>query len=67
MLTTLNVAQRVKDARLDAHLTQADLGKIIGKSKQWISELERGNIRLSYEMAVAVADACDKTTDFFCT
>ena len=52
MATTLNVSQRVKDARCDADLTQTELGRKIGKSKQWVSELERGNIRLSYEMAV---------------
>lgn len=67
MITTLNVSQRVKDARCDAHLTQTELGKIIGKSKQWVSELERGNIRLSYEMAVIISKACNKSTDFFCT
>ena len=41
MATTLNVSQRVKDARCDADLTQTELGRKIGKSKQWVSELER--------------------------
>ncbi len=63
--TTLNVSQRVKEARRDAKLTQTELGKMIGKSKQWVSELERGNIRLSYEMAVCISDVCNKSTDFF--
>lgn len=62
----LNVAKRVKDARTTARLTQTELGKLIGKSKQWVSELERGNIRLSYEMAVNISNACSTTTDFFC-
>ncbi len=62
----LNVAQRVKDARMDAKLTQSELGSLIGKSKQWVSELERGNIRLSFEMAVSISNVCNKTTDFFC-
>lgn len=30
----LNVSQRVKDARKEANLTQTQLGKKIGKSKQ---------------------------------
>lgn len=64
---TLNISKRVKDARCEAKLTQTELGKAIGKSKQWVSELERGNIRLSYEMAVVIANACKKPTDFFCT
>ena len=63
---TINTAKRVKDARKDAKLTQTELGKRIGKSKQWVSELERGNIKLSFEMAVRISNACDKTTEFFC-
>jgi len=47
--STINIAERVKDARRDAKLTQTELGKRIGKSKQWVSELERGNIKLSFE------------------
>lgn len=62
---TLNISQHVKTARKDANLTQSELGFLIGKSKQWVSELERGNIRLSYEMAINIANACNKSTDFF--
>lgn len=64
--STINIAERVKDARRDAKLTQTELGKRIGKSKQWVSELERGNIKLSFEMAISISNACNKTTDFFC-
>ena len=64
--STINIAERVKDARRDAKLTQTELGKRIGKAKQWVSELERGNIKLSFEMAVSISNACNKTTEFFC-
>lgn len=64
--STINIAERVKDARRDAKLTQTELGKRIGKSKQWVSELERGNIKLSFEMAVSISNACNKTIEFFC-
>ena len=64
--STINIAERVKDARRDAKLTQTELGKRIGKSKQWVSELERGNIKLSFEMAVSISNACNNTTEFFC-
>lgn len=64
--STINIAEKVKDARRDAKLTQTELGKRIGKSKQWVSELERGNIKLSFEMAVSISNACNKTTEFFC-
>ena len=62
--STINIAERVKDARRDAKLTQTELGKRIGKSKQWVSELERGNIKLSFEMAISISNACN--TEFFC-
>lgn len=65
-ISTINIAERVKDARRDAKLTQTELGKRIGKSKQWVSELERGNIKLSFEMAISISNACNKTTEFFC-
>lgn len=64
--STINIAERVKDARRDAKLTQTELGKRIGKSKQWVSELERGNIKLSFEIAVSISNACNKTIEFFC-
>ncbi len=65
-MNAINTAKRVKDARRQANLTQTELGEKIGKSKQWVSELERGNIKLSFEMAVNISNACNKTTDFFC-
>lgn len=54
----------LKKLRLEIGLTQQELGKRIGKSKQWVSELERGNIRLSFEMAVSISSICNTTTDY---
>ena len=42
---TINIAKRVKDARKSVKLTQSEFGEIIGKSKQWVSELERETIK----------------------
>jgi putative transcriptional regulator len=61
MESNIVTAQNVKAARCNAHLTQSELGDIIGKSKQWVSEVERGNIRLSFDMAVQISDACHTT------
>lgn len=41
----------------------AELGRRIGKSKQYMSELARGNIRLRYDMAVQIAEALGATPD----
>lgn len=37
------------------NVTLTELGKHLGKSRQYMSELSRGNIRLTYEMAVKIA------------
>lgn len=60
-----NVANKLKEARIEAQLTQMELGKKIGKSKQWVSELERGNIKLSFEMAIQISKLLKKSLDFF--
>lgn len=64
-MVTNSVFIKIKEARTDANLTQVQLGKRIGKSKQWVSELEKGNIRLSYDMAIKIAKECNKELNFF--
>lgn len=64
--TTKTVSQRIKEQRLACSLTQAELGEKVGRSKQWVSELERGHIKLSLEMAVTLSNLFGKTPDFFC-
>jgi len=59
------VYKKLKEAREKNGLTQEGLGIRIGKSKQWISELERGNIRLSYEYAMVISAVYGKTPDYF--
>ena len=46
-------------------ITQAELGRMVGKSKQWVSEFERGNIRLNMDIAVQLSAALDVTPDIF--
>lgn len=43
--------KRLKEARENAHLTQAQLGKIVGYTPQFISALENGKKNLSFEAA----------------
>lgn len=61
----MNLGQRVRDIRLNHGMTLEELGERLNKSKQYMSELERGNIRLTYEMAVAIADVFGTTPDDF--
>ena len=51
--------------RLKQQLTQVEIGEKIGKSKQWASEFERGNIRLNIDLAVKLAKVLGLTADIF--
>ena len=51
--------------RLNHNLTQTEIGEKIGKSKQWVSEFERGNIRLNIDLAVKLAKVLGLTADIF--
>ena len=51
--------------RLKHNLTQTEIGEQIGKSKQWVSEFERGNIRLNIDIAVKLAKVLGLTADIF--
>lgn len=64
-LNSVLIGKQIRNARKKAKLTQSELGLKIGRSKQWVSELERGHIRLTYESAVQISLACGITTDFF--
>ena len=44
-------------------ITMSELAKKIGKSKQYISALVNGNIRLQYDIAVRIAEEFDTTPD----
>ncbi|MDD4754087.1 MAG: helix-turn-helix transcriptional regulator [Desulfitobacteriaceae bacterium] len=44
-------------------ITLTELGKRVGKSKQYMSELGQGNIPLKYEMAIKIATSLNTTPD----
>ena len=44
-------------------MTLTELGRRIGKSKQYMSELARGNVRLKYDMAIKIAEVFGTTPD----
>lgn len=54
---------RIKTVCKENNVTLKWLGENIGKSKQYMSELAKGNIRLTYTMAVEIASAFDTTPD----
>ncbi|MGV8153395.1 MAG: helix-turn-helix domain-containing protein [Alkaliphilus sp.] len=58
-----NKKSKIHTVCIENNITLSELGRRIGKSKQYMSELSRGNIRLSYKMAVDIANVFDKKPD----
>lgn len=56
---------RLREIRESLSMTLEEVGKKVGKSKQWLSELERGNIDLKYDMAIKLAKVYGGTPDIF--
>ena len=55
----------LRTERKKSGITQSELGNLIGKSKQWVSEFERGNIRLNLDIAIQLANALGANPDIF--
>ncbi len=55
--------QRIRLVREQHQLTLAQLASRLGRTKQWLSDLERGKVRLTYETAVAIAHEFGTTPD----
>lgn len=64
-MLNITFGERLKELRTKEHMTQTELGEKVGKSKQWVSELERGHIKLSFDMAVTLSKLFGKTPEFF--
>ena len=56
---------RYREARKNKGFTLQQAAKPLGRSKQWLSEVERGNINLNYEEAVKLAKVYGGTPDIF--
>jgi len=59
----MNIPLLLRQARLSRNLTLEQLGGLVGRSKQYLNQVEKGKIRLSYEMAVKIAEAMGTTPD----
>ncbi|WP_312560905.1 helix-turn-helix transcriptional regulator [Anaerospora sp.] len=57
--------QRYREVRLEKGLTLQVAAGYLGRSKQWLSEVERGNIELSYSDSIGLAKAYNSTPDIF--
>ena len=59
----MSINYKIKDICKNNGITLTELGIKLGKSKQYMSELSNGNIKLSYEMAIKIAAIFNKKPD----
>ena len=62
--TAKDLGIRFRERRRELDLSQADLAKKIGASRQWVVDLERGKPRLEIGLVLRAAEALDLVTRF---
>ena len=61
------LSRLVRRARIEASLSQAELGRKIGRTQNWVSQREIGRLLLRFTDVEDIATACSKPLDFFHT
>ncbi|MBQ8232284.1 MAG: helix-turn-helix transcriptional regulator [Lachnospiraceae bacterium] len=61
----VKIGKRIKSARLEKGLSQADLGASVGCSNNHMSHVEVGQTKVSLTMLLKIAYALDKDFDYF--
>ena len=57
---------RLKEYRAKTGVNQSDMGRLVGVSRQTISQIERGDYSPSVTLALKIAKVCDaKVEDIF--
>lgn len=54
---------KLKLARVELNMTQGQLAKKVGASRQTIGLIEKGTFNPSLQLCIAIAKALDKTLD----
>ncbi len=57
------VNERMKKARLGKHLSQAELAKIIGVSRQTVNMIENGDYNPTVALCIKICKALDVSLD----
>ena len=58
------IGKKIKDARIAAGLTQAELGNRIGKNLRTIQKYEHGDVNLSYSVIQSIAKELNVSPEF---
>jgi len=59
------IGQRIRSARINASLTQSDLGRQLGCSSQQVHKYERGSNRVSAGTLFVIAQLVGQRVDWF--
>lgn len=59
------IGQRIRRARLEASVTQHELGQILGRSSQQIHKYEQGSNRVSAGTLFMIAQTLNRSVDWF--
>lgn len=59
------IGQRIRSARIEASMTQSDLGLALGCSSQQIHKYERGSNRVSAGTLFVIAEALGQNVEWF--
>lgn len=59
------IGRRIKTARIQQGLSQADLGALVNCSNNHISHVETGQTKVSLSMLLKLAHALNKSIDYF--
>ncbi len=59
------IGQRIRSARIEASMTQSDLGDALGCSSQQIHKYERGSNRVSAGTLFIIAEALGQRVEWF--
>lgn len=59
------IGHRIREARINASMTQSDLGRELGCSSQQVHKYERGSNRVSAGTLFIIAQALGQRVDWF--
>lgn len=61
----VKIGQRIRSARMDKKLSQAELGALVGCSNNHMSHIEIGQTKVSLTMLMRIAYVLEKSIDYF--
>ena len=61
----IKIGQRIRKCRVNRHMTQAELGDLIGCSNNHVSHIETGQTRVSNAILMRIARTMELSLDYF--